>query len=567
MALLPKVPGLKLVNATIDAEAVSFTLTSMSLPATCPVCTRETVRIHSHYGRTVADLPWSGRRVRLFLNVRKFRCPQKGCPRKIFTERLPDLIKPYARKTVRLREILEMVGFALGGKAGARLIRRLGMEASPTTLLRYIRGAVTFPHPAPEVVGVDDFALLRGRRYGTIIVDLKSHRPIELLPDRSAETLATWLKEYPSLRVISRDRSTEYERGIKEGAPEAVEVLDRWHLLKNLREAAERVLEHNHKALSTVRIPSSADQEPSTHEHIPEPRAAKERAAGEAARRKRLTNYKKVRKLHEQGMNMLAICRTLGMSREAVRRYVHADAFPERRRPPRQPSMLDPFEPYLGKHWQEGCHNASQLWREIKEQGYPGTRKRVLEWARQRREEPAPSTPGRYQASMAKRCQKRTLRNPIGKMDRAPSPKRLVWLLLGDPENMEATERGALDEMLGTSTDVAAIYPLIQKFRKMIKNTSSDGQAERFDDWLKAALSSGVKDFETFALGLKREQAAVEAALTLPYSNGQTEGQVNKLKLIKRQMYGRASFDMLRQRCLISWRKPTCFGGRKRAIV
>jgi transposase len=161
-----------------------------------------------------------------------------------------------------------------------------------------------------------------------------------------------------------------------------VEVLDRWHLLKNLREAAERVLEHNHRVICAVRVPSSTEHESSAHEHTSEPRAAKERAAGESARRKRMANYKSVRKLHEQGMNMLAICRTLGMSREAVRRYVHADSFPERRRPPRQPSILDPFEPYLGKRWQEGCHVAMGLWWEIKEQGYPGTPKRVLEWAR-----------------------------------------------------------------------------------------------------------------------------------------------------------------------------------------
>ena len=233
-----------------------------------------------------------------------------------------------------------------------------------------------------------------------------------------------------------------------------MEVLDRWHLLKNLRETAERVLEHNHGALANVRLPSSTDQGPYVaREYTPEARAAKERDASEAARRKRLANYKKVKKLlDEQGMNMLAICRSLGMSRQALRRYVHADSFPERRRPPRQPSILDPFEPYLGKRWQEGLRNASQLWREIREQGYPGTPKRVLEWARQRREEPAPTTPGRYQATMAKRCQKRTLRDPIGKAERTPSPKRLVWLLLGDPEkNMEATERGALDGMLKAS--------------------------------------------------------------------------------------------------------------------
>lgn len=550
MTLLPRVPGLNLENAALDADSVKFTLTSTALPVTCPACEKQTARLHSHYGRTVADLPWGGRRVRLVLNLRKFRCPHKECSRRVFTERLPDLVAPYARKTTRLHEVLELVGFALGGNAGARLIGRLGMEASATTLLRYIRGAVIAPHSAPEVVGVDDFALLRGNRYGTIVVDQKSRRPIDLLPDRCAETLAAWLEQYPGLQVVTRDRSTEYERAVAEGAPRAVEVLDRWHLLKNLREAAERVLEHNHGALSTVTLPPSPERNPCFSEHTPVPRAAKERDASQAARRKRLAKYKKVKKLHSQGMNMLAICRTLGMSREAVRRYVHADSFPERRRPPRQPSMLDPFESYLGKRWKEGCRNASQLWRELKEQGYPGTRKRVLEWARQRREEPAPSTPGRYQASMAKRCQKRTLGKPVGNADRTPSPKRLVWLLLRDPEELESAERGALGEMLAASTDVAVIYPLIRRFKKMIKNTGSDGQAERLECWLGESLSSGVKDFETFAIGLKREQPGVEAALTLPYSNGQTEGQINRLKLIKRQMYGRGSFELLRQRVL-----------------
>lgn len=151
---------------------------------------------------------------------------------------------------------------------------------------------------------------------------------------------------------------------------------------------------------------------------------------------------------------------------------------------------------------------------------------------------------------MVKRCQKRTLGKPIGNANRAPSPKRLVWVLLREPEDLEKAERGTLDEMLEASTDIAAIYSLIQRFEKMIKNTGSDGQAERLDRWLGESLASGVKDFETFAMGLKREQSGVEAALTLPYSNGQTEGQINKLKLIKRQMYGRGSFEMLRQRVL-----------------
>lgn len=429
LTLLPKVPGLRLEDTFIDADTVSLTLASTSLPVACPVCRHATARLHSHYRRTVADLPWSGCRVRLLLSVRKFRCPRIGCPRRIFTERLPSLAEPYARKTTRLHEVLKLVGFALSGEAGARLIERLGMVASPTTLLRYVRGAATAAYPAPEASGVDDFALLRGRRYGTIIVDLERHRPIELLPDRSAGTLSAWLKEHPAGRIIGRDRSTEYERGIEEGAPTAVEVLDRWHLLKNLREAAERVLEHNHEVLSTVRLSSIANRDASCsiYEHTPVPRSAKERAAGEAERRKRLADYKKVKKLHERGMNMLAICRYLGMSRGAVRRYVHADAFPERSWRPPEPSMLDPFEPYLAKRWQEGCRNALQMWREIREQGYPGAQGRVLQWARQRREEPAPTTPGRYRSSMMENVARSEHSCRARSVGPSALPRRGVW--------------------------------------------------------------------------------------------------------------------------------------------
>lgn len=213
MTLLPKAPGLSLEDSFIEDDTVSLTLVSTSLPVVCPVCNRETTRLHSHYGRTVVDLPWSGRRVRLFLNVRKFRCPQKGCSRRIFTERLPDLVESYARKTTRLHEVLELVGFALGGEGGARLIRRLGMAASPSTLLRYIRRAVTAPCPEPHIIGVNDFSLRRAQTYATIIVDLDRHEPIDLLPDREAETLADWLRANPGIEVVARDRYRPYIEG------------------------------------------------------------------------------------------------------------------------------------------------------------------------------------------------------------------------------------------------------------------------------------------------------------------------------------------------------------------
>ncbi len=548
MTLLPKFSGLRLDNIAIDAETVSLSVASTRPSAACPICENVSGRLHSHYLRTVHDLPWGGRSVRLSLKVRRFRCPEPSCPRSIFAERLPSIVEPYARKTARLREILLLVGFALGGEAGARLAERLGMKASPSTLLRRLHGAQVRSFPPPEAIGVDDFALLKGRRYGTIVVDLERHRPVELLEDRSAEVLAAWLKEHPELRIIGRDRSTEYERGIEEGAPQAEEVLDRWHLLKNLRQSTERILEGNHAALSGIALPAKSGgsgEKDALMEHTPAPRSSKEQAASAASRAKLLARYRKVKKLHAQGMSMMAICRALGMSRGAVRRYVHADSFPERRRHPPQRSMLDPFKPYLAKRWEEGCHVAMRLWREIKEQGYPGAPGRVLQWARQRRSEPAPTTPGRYVDSMRKKTSKSSKNSPR-KAPRPLSSRRLAWMMVGDPEDLSSDERRALQRAIEACADVAAIYPLVQGFSEMVRSR----EAGEFEGWLEKSLSCGVKGFETFAMGLKREQPAVEAALRLPYSNGQTEGQVNRLKTIKRQMYGRASFGLLRRRFL-----------------
>lgn len=411
MTLLPKAPGLRLESLAIDAESISLSVASTCPSAACPACGRESVRLHSHYPRIVTDLPWGGRSVELLLKVRRFRCPEPSCPRRIFAERLPSVVEPYARKTTRLREILLLVGFALGGEAGARLAGRLGMKASPSTFLRSLHGAALPSFDPPEVIGVDDFALLKGRRYGTIIVDFETHRPIELLEDRSAETLAAWLKEYPKLHIVGRDRSTEYERAIKEGAPQAVEVLDRWHLLKNLRQSTEHVLDSNSATLSKVMLPAKGKKKDALVGHAPVPRSSKEKAASATYRNKMLTRYRTVKKLHAQGMSMLAICRATGMSRGALRRYVHADSFPERRRHPPQESMLDPFVPYLAKRWEEGCHVAMQLWREIKEQGYPGSHGRVLQWARQRG---GASRLPRRRAGTWTRCARRPPRPPRG---------------------------------------------------------------------------------------------------------------------------------------------------------
>jgi transposase len=388
MTLLPKAPGLRLENAAIDAETVEFTLTSTSLPITCPACAQKTARLHSHYQRTVADLPWGGRRVRLVLNVRKFRCAEPGCTRRVFTERLPDLVEPYARKTTRLHEVLEMVGFALGGKAGARLIRRLGMEASPTTLLRYVRGAQIANPPAPKVIGVDDFSVRRGRKAATIIVDLERHRPIELLPDCSASGLARWLETHPSAQTISRDGAREYARGIALGAPDAVQVADRWHLLKNLREVLERVLERERKLLRVRGQSSEEAHNEAGEEHTPLPVAGADEGAlkkdvplndllgsysswaNRKARRRRrerrdarLEQYQSATSLKERGMTTRDIAEEVGVGVRTLYRWFAAGSFPERQpRRDKGPRLPGRVGEHLIRRWNEGCHNVQKLY-------------------------------------------------------------------------------------------------------------------------------------------------------------------------------------------------------------
>lgn len=256
-SLIPSSQGIRVQQVTTDHQTISITLQTISPTARCPDCSTSSKRIHSRYVRDLSDLPWGSLTVRLHLYARKFFCTVRSCSRRIFTERLPEIVVPYARRSTRLGEILQLIGFALGGEAGSRLVERLRMTVSPSTLLRLVRRA---PDPIeanhiPRVLGVDDFATRKGRTYGTILVDLEQHRPIELLSDRSAQTLENWLREHPGIEIISRDRSTEYNKGATAGAPNAIQVADRFHLLMNLREAVERLLDRNRSQFRGIVMP------------------------------------------------------------------------------------------------------------------------------------------------------------------------------------------------------------------------------------------------------------------------------------------------------------------------
>ncbi len=536
----------------MENETVAILVTCTNQHAVCPHCQTVSDRIHSYYHRHPADLPFAGYTIGLDITVPRFFCDNHQCEASTFAERMPAILEPYAHRTNRLASQQQQVAFALGGEAGASLLAFMGMAVSPDTLLRLIRSA---PEPAvttPRVLGVDEWSKRKGQSYGTILVDLEAHRPVDLLPDKSAESFAAWLKAHPGVEIISRDRGKEYIKGATEGAPDAIQVADRWHLLKNIRESLERWLtnrnaclkaagesrqdETEHKELAINHVEQlkelkKSEESTKTTEEVPDAPAKLTKAEKQRLERweKRQERFEAVKELYERGLSKSEISRRLKLDWRTVDKYIKADECPIYSGSSSRLSKLDPYMDYMRQRWESGCHNATQIWREIQERGFDGARRTVAEWATKKRK----SSQSSHSDAVFERLVRWT-------------PRRASWLLVKQEDELIEEDRQALERMKQADEKVSEAYGLGQRFMEMVR----ERQPESLLTWLEDATKSGIDALKQFAKGIKQDLDAVTNALLLPWSNGQTEGQVNRLKLIKRQMYGRANFDLLRKRVL-----------------
>ncbi len=506
----------------------------------CPLCGQASQRIRSSYTRHVADVPSAGRQVELVLRVRKFRCDTTDCPRRVFAERLTPFIEPWARMTTRLSQTIEAIGLATSAELGSRFAPHLGIVTSPTTILhRTMKLSRQRSGPVPQL-GIDDWSFRRGRQFGTILVNLATHEIIDLLPDRERETAQAWMQAHPEIEVVSRDRGGDYAAAARKGAPQARQVADRYHLTDNLRDFVEEILARCRTQISQASMRAQVTADDMEQAAVPPLWLTEDDlvagSAHLARHAERLDRYQQLIQLREEGVTQKEIAHQLGMAERTVRHWLTRGipyGKPELRH--KRSRGFDPYAAYVRERFLQGSRNGLQLWRELQAQGYKGGSGSVYRFLARLKQGSA-LTGGKAQQSSA-----------------APdvsllqwTAKQAVWWFLRDPSDLKKKEQETLLAIRQASPTADMAYRLAQDFMQMLRRR----EGQRLDGWLGQVRASQIPELQRFARSLQQDKDAVLAGLTEPWSNGVVEGNINKLKLIKRMMYGRAEFPLLRQRVL-----------------
>ena len=543
--LLPKAANLKLLALDISAQGWAVEAGGNSYAA-CPACgTRSTSR-HSRYNRKLQDLPVQGSPVSLRLQVGRWRCGNRRCSRKIFTERVPEAAVPWARRTNRLLDVVRLIGHGMGGRPGERLLSRLGMPVSDDTILRAVKRVNLDTGAVPlRVIGVDDWAWKKGQTYGTILVDLERSRVVDLLPERSAESWAAWLARHPEIELIGRDRHGLYADGARRGAPKAQQVADRFHLTLNLTDAVEQELARHRSFLSIPKPVGTCtapieDGAPYSQVMIAHQSIVQERRVAKQAL------FETVRALHASGKTVSSIVRETEIGRKRVTAWVGLAELPERNK--MEPNLCTPvfYQDHLAKRWAEGCRHGRMLMKEIQEIGYTGCFSYLARFLAPWRKTPSTFVAFETTTPTANVASFPPLVRATTSLCRQISPHVAAALLGKLRAQMTDEQENSVDALKKACPGYAVMRSLVMGFRTILRT----GKIETLHKWMNKATDSGIYGMQRFVRKLKQDQSAVEAAVEETWSNGPVEGHINRLKTLKRQMYGRAGFELLRARVL-----------------
>jgi len=503
MLLLPQLAGVDVESLVArDGDLVAAAGTRDS-PAACTGCGQVSRQVHSTYVRHVADQAVGDRPLRIDLQVRRLYCKNAACPKATFAEQVAGLTRRYQRRTPALQQVVDAIAVALAGSAGARLLMVLHQSLSGATLLNCLM-RIPEPRPAiPQVLGLDEFALLKGHRYATIVIDAQSGERIDVLPDRRMSTVTAWLRRHPQVRLVCRDGAAGYAQAVTDADPAITQVADRWHVWHCLAEAAYKEVAAHSSCWAALGPPISQGRRAST---------TRER-------------WRQVHELLDQGVGLLECARRLNLGINTVKRYArHSEPDRMVRAPGYRPTLVDPYRKHLrARRAQDPAVPVTTLLQEIKALGYTGSANLLARYI----------TQGRVESDHA-----------------ALSPRRAAALLLTHPDHLRKHQPQLREKLAAACPQMTDLADLVTAFASLL--TPQPSNTEKLNDWITRVRCADLPFLNSFTNGLQRDRAAVEAALTTPYHNGRTEGVNGLIKLLKRQTYGRAGFPLLRHRILLS---------------
>ena len=434
----------------IQEQRVIIHVHALSPTASCPQCGTAGSRVHSRYQRTIADVAFGGRSLVLKLLVRKWICPEASCSRKIFAEGFPGLVQRYARMTDRLVKILQAVGVMTNGADAAQIAQAFGVPTTAKTILRRVLQLPLPDEGKVAKVGIDEWAWKKGHHYGTLLVDLEKRRVVQLLADREASTSKAWLRKHPEIDLVSRDRSKIFREAATDGAPQAKQVVDRFHLQKNFAQALEKFFRRHTRMLKMAAGQGARKARPATKTATP-PKITPERRA---RHRQQVSVHKRIWKLSRQGCSKDYIAEMVGLTKRSVYRALKQEAAPPLRRRTRSSSVVDPYLPYLASRWNQGCHNTTLFYKEIVTQGYTGsqrTLRRQLQTFRQAGEHPV---------------SKQTII-----LDQPPSARSVALMIVRPTKNRSAEQTAYLERLIQSEATVAVVFTLAQDFGRRLAQT------------------------------------------------------------------------------------------------
>ena len=519
--------GWRCSRQIISSDGITLHLHGKRKTAQCPECFKRSDSVHSCRRRRIQHLPCSGQTLWLVFSVRHWYCRNPACSRKIFAGSLAPFAGSHQQSSQALQNLQRQLGLIAGGEAGKRAATAAGLRCSADTLLRRVINTPETKQSGAPHVGIDEWAWHRGHRYGTLIVNLDTHRPLVLLPGRDQRTLATWFRKYPEIQIVSRDRSGVYATAAREGAPQARQVADRWHLLKNIGDAPERMMYRHMPLIRLVASELSPKKSPDPEPSVPAASLRRPERLKQQTRKKRHQRWTEVMALHNKGCSFREISRITGLSRVTVSRWVRSGTFPEMSTRPPKRGLLDPWREWLKEQRESGNYNASRIWREMVARGFTGSetivRDAVAKW-------------------------RKGWNPPVTTAVRLPSVSRvsrwlMPWRITRDEENYASR---FISLMCEKEPELKIAQQLALEFYRILKTQNKS----QLSSWFTRVHESGSAEFRRVAAGMEADAAAICEAINSSWSNGVVEGHVNRLKMLKRQMYGRAGFELLRQRVM-----------------